>query len=134
MLRTTGIPTARQKELKSKIAPVKNVPAENIFLGNGSDEPIDLLIRAFCSPGKDNIVAIAPTYGMYRVAADVNDVKVIEAPLDADYTLSVKTVLNTVTPNTKMIFLCSPNNPTGNALEQDAMLEIMDRFRRLGRC
>jgi len=121
-------PDPRQKELKSKIAPVKNVPAENIFLGNGSDEPIDLLIRAFCSPGKDNIVAIAPTYGMYRVAADVNDVKVIEAPLDADYTLSVKTVLNTVTPNTKMIFLCSPNNPTGNALEQDAMLEIMDNF------
>ncbi|GET32069.1 histidinol-phosphate aminotransferase [Prolixibacter bellariivorans] len=121
-------PDPRQKELKSKIAPVKNVPAENIFLGNGSDEPIDLLIRAFCSPGKDNIVAIAPTYGMYRVAADVNDVKVIEAPLNADYTLSVKTVLNTVTQNTKMIFLCSPNNPTGNALEQDAMLEIMDNF------
>jgi histidinol-phosphate aminotransferase len=124
-------PDPRQKELKSKIAPVKNVPAENIFLGNGSDEPIDLLIRAFCSPGKDNIVAIAPTYGMYRVAADVNDVEVIEAPLNADYTLSVKTVLNTVTPNTKMIFLCSPNNPTGNALEKEAMLEIMENFQGL---
>lgn len=124
-------PDPRQKELKNKIAPVKNVPAENIFLGNGSDEPIDLLIRAFCSPGKDNIVAIAPTYGMYRVAADVNDVEVIEAPLNADYTLSVKTVLNTVTPNTKMIFLCSPNNPTGNALEKEAMLEIMVNFQGL---
>jgi histidinol-phosphate aminotransferase len=121
-------PDPRQKELKSKIAPVKNVSAENIFLGNGSDEPIDLLIRAFCSPGKDNIVAIAPTYGMYRVAADVNDVKVIEAPLNADYTLSAKTVLDTVTPNTKMVFLCSPNNPTGNALEKEAMLEIVDNF------
>ncbi|GET31045.1 histidinol-phosphate transaminase [Prolixibacter sp. SD074] len=124
-------PDPRQKELKSKIAPVKNIPAENIFLGNGSDEPIDLLIRAFCSPEVDSIVAIAPTYGMYRVAADVNDVKVIEAPLNADYTLSVKTVLNTVTPYTKMVFLCSPNNPTGNALKREAMLEIMNNFEGL---
>jgi len=124
-------PDPRQKELKSKIAPVKNIPAENIFLGNGSDEPIDLLIRAFCSPGKDNIVAIAPTYGMYRVAADVNDVKVIEAPLNTDYTLSPKTVLDTVAPDTKMVFLCSPNNPTGNALGKEAMLEIMNNFEGL---
>lgn len=124
-------PDPRQTELKSKIAPVKKVPAENIFLGNGSDEPIDLLIRAFCSPGKDNIVAIVPTYGMYHVAADVNDVKVIEAPLNTDYTLSPKPVLDTVTPDTKMIFLCSPNNPTGNALEKEAMLEILNNFNGL---
>jgi histidinol-phosphate aminotransferase len=124
-------PDPRQTELKSKIAPVKKVPPENIFLGNGSDEPIDLLIRAFCTPGKDNIVAIAPTYGMYRVAADVNDVKVIEAPLNTDYTLSPKTVLDTVTADTKMIFLCSPNNPTGNALEKEAMLEILNNFNGL---
>ncbi|GET19842.1 histidinol-phosphate transaminase [Prolixibacter denitrificans] len=124
-------PDPRQTELKNKIVPVKKVPAENIFLGNGSDEPIDLLIRAFCSPGKDNIVAIAPTYGMYRVAADVNDVRVIESPLNADYTLSPKPVLDTVTPDTKMIFLCSPNNPTGNALEKEAMLEILNNFNGL---
>jgi len=80
-------PDPRQMELKRKIAPVKNVPVEKIFLGNGSDEPIDLLIRAFCSPGKENIVAIAPTYGMYRVAAEVNDVEILEAPLNPDYTL-----------------------------------------------
>ena len=124
-------PDPRQMELKRKIAPVKNVPVENIFLGNGSDEPIDLLIRAFCSPGKDNIVAIAPTYGMYRVAAEVNDVEILEAPLNPDYTLSSKTVLETVTPATKMVFLCSPNNPTGNALEKEAMLEIMTNFNGL---
>jgi len=124
-------PDPRQMELKRKIAPVKNVPVEKIFLGNGSDEPIDLLIRAFCSPGKENIVAIAPTYGMYRVAAEVNDVEILEAPLNADYTLSSKTVLDTITPMTKMVFLCSPNNPTGNALEKEVMLEIMNNFNGL---
>ena len=124
-------PDPRQIKLKSRIGEIKNIPAANIFLGNGSDEPIDLLIRAFCEPGKDNIVSISPSYGMYRVAADVNNVKVIEVPLTAEFGLNADDVINSVTPSTKLIFLCSPNNPSGNALDHEGMKQIIGRFNGL---
>lgn len=121
-------PDPRQKKLKKRIGEIKKIPAANVFLGSGSDEPIDLLIRAFCEPGKDNIVSISPTYGMYRVAADVNDIKVIEVPLTEDFDLKADDILKAVNQSTKLIFLCSPNNPSGNALDQEEMIKIINGF------
>lgn len=121
-------PDPLQKELKLKISALKNVPAEQIFLGNGSDEPIDLLIRAFCEPGIDNIITINPTYGMYQVAADTNNVEVIKVSLTADFELQPKQILQAVNGNTKLIFLCSPNNPSGNCLNRESMLKIIQNF------
>ncbi|KAF0238395.1 MAG: histidinol-phosphate [Prolixibacteraceae bacterium] len=121
-------PDPLQKELKQKISVLKNIPAHQIFLGNGSDEPIDLLIRAFCEPGIDNIITINPTYGMYQVAADTNNVDVIKVSLTANFELDSKQILKAVNRNTKLIFLCSPNNPSGNSLDKNAMLEIIQNF------
>ena len=121
-------PDPLQKELKQKIAVLKNIAADKIFLGNGSDEPIDLLIRAFCEPGIDNIVTINPTYGMYQVAADTNNVEVKKVSLTADFELEPGKVLHEINEKTKLIFLCSPNNPSGNSLNKDAMLEIIQNF------
>jgi len=121
-------PDPHQVKLKTRISEIKNIPAANIFLGSGSDEPIDLLIRAFCEPGKDNLVSISPTYGMYRVAADVNDIKVIEVPLTEEFGLNGDDILNAITPSTKIIFLCSPNNPSGNALDREEMKRIINNF------
>jgi histidinol-phosphate aminotransferase len=121
-------PDPLQKELKQKISSLKNISANQIFLGNGSDEPIDLLIRAFCEPGNDNIVTIHPTYGMYQVAADTNNIEVIKVSLSQDFELDSKLILQAVTENTKLIFLCSPNNPSGNSLDKEAMLEIIQNF------
>ncbi len=121
-------PDPLQKELKQKISFLKNISANRIFLGNGSDEPIDLLIRAFCEPGNDNIVTINPTYGMYQVAADTNNIEVIKVSLTQDFELDSKQIFQAVTKNTKLIFLCSPNNPSGNSLDKEAMLEIIQNF------
>jgi len=121
-------PDPLQKELKQKISFLKNISSNRIFLGNGSDEPIDLLIRAFCEPGNDNIVTINPTYGMYQVAADTNDIEVIKVSLSQEFELDSKQILQAVTKNTKLIFLCSPNNPSGNSLDKEAMLEIIQNF------
>ncbi len=121
-------PDPLQKELKQKISELKGIPANQIFLGNGSDEPIDLLIRAFCEPGNDNIITIHPTYGMYQVAADTNDIEVIKVSLTSDFELDSKQVLQAVNTNTKLIFLCSPNNPSGNSLNKESMLEIIRNF------
>ena len=108
-------PDPHQKVLKQKIAALKGVRGEQIFIGNGSDEAIDLCYRIFCRPGVDNAVSISPTYGMYRVAADVNDVEMREVPLGADFSLPVDALLNAADEHTKLLWLCSPNNPTGNA-------------------
>ena len=108
-------PDPYQWELKEAISKIKKVAAENIFLGNGSDEPIDLLFRAFCEPAKDNVVAIAPTYGMYKVCADVNNVEYRNVLLGANYELSANKLLDACDNNTKAIFICTPNNPTANA-------------------
>jgi histidinol-phosphate aminotransferase len=121
-------PDPRQIKLKTKIGGIKKVSVANIFLGVGSDEPIDLLMRAFCEPGIDNIVSISPTYGMYRVAADVNNVKVIDVALTEEFGVEADNILHAVTPTTKLIFLCSPNNPSGNALDKEEMKRIIEGF------
>ncbi|WP_163323946.1 histidinol-phosphate transaminase [Draconibacterium mangrovi] len=124
-------PDPLQRLVKEKIAVLKKVNAENIFLGNGSDEPIDLLIRAFCEPGKDNVVTIDPTYGMYQVAADISGVELRKVSLTEDFQLNINDILGETDKNTKLVFLCSPNNPTGNSLNKDAMLELANQFHGL---
>ncbi len=121
-------PDPRQARLKERIAKLKGVKADSIFLGNGSDEAIDLIIRAFCEPGADSIVTIAPSYGMYEVAAGVNAVECKEVPLDADFGLDAEVVLAEADDRTKVIFLCSPNNPTGNSLDRGSIYKILRRF------
>jgi histidinol-phosphate aminotransferase len=124
-------PDPRQLALKNQLSQLKNIPADCIFLGNGSDEPIDLLFRAFCEPGTDNVVAISPTYGMYRVAADINNIAYREVLLEEDYSLNSGKILTAKDSATKLIFLCSPNNPTGNSLNQAEVLRIIDNFNGL---
>ena len=121
-------PDPRQKELKARIAPIKGVNAENIFLGNGSDEAIDLVFRVFCTPGQDNVVAMSPSYGMYEVAADINDVTVKHVRLRDDFSRPVEELLAACDAHTKAIFLCSPNNPSGNAIPNETVFDILDRF------
>src|SRR5699024_1873693 len=117
-----------QKNLKQRIAALKGVREEQVFIGNGSDEAIDLAYRIFCRPGVDNAVSIAPTYGMYRVAADVNDVEMREVPLGADYALPVDALLAAADERTKLLWLCSPNNPTGNAFPAADIERLIRRF------
>ncbi|WP_288324277.1 histidinol-phosphate transaminase [uncultured Phocaeicola sp.] len=124
-------PDPMQRELKNMIAPVKKVKPENIFLGNGSDEAIDLVYRAFCRPGVDNVVAIDPTYGMYQVCAEVNDVEYRKVLLDENYQFSADKLLAATDDDTKLIFLCSPNNPTGNALDREEIEKTLSAFQGL---
>ncbi|MGC8804051.1 MAG: histidinol-phosphate transaminase, partial [Bacteroidales bacterium] len=121
-------PDPLQLRVKEKISTLKGVPVENIFLGNGSDEPIDLVIRIFCDPGVDNIVAIEPTYGMYRVAAKINNVEYIPVLLSEYFELQPEKLLNACNDNTKLIFLCSPNNPTANYLGEQAIRQVIENF------
>jgi histidinol-phosphate aminotransferase len=121
-------PDPLQEELKVALAGVKGVPAENIFLGNGSDEAIDLPFRIFCRPGKDNVVAIDPTYGMYEVCADVNDVEYRKVSLTEDYDIDPDALLAACDENTKIIFICSPNNPTGNAFQREKIEKVIEAF------
>ena len=121
-------PDPHQVALKNQIGRLKNIPVSQIFLGNGSDEPIDLLFRAFCEPGTENVVAIAPTYGMYRVAADTNDIAYREVLLEEDFSLNAEKILAAADSKTKLIFLCSPNNPTGNALDSRQIIQIIENF------
>jgi histidinol-phosphate aminotransferase len=121
-------PDPMQQELKVKISRIKNVHPQQIFLGNGSDEAIDLVIRAFCEPGDDNIVSIKPTYGMYKVCANINHVEYREVLLSPDFKLDSQAILNQVNSNTKLIFLCSPNNPTANSFVREKIIHILDSF------
>lgn len=121
-------PDPLQEELKRQISQLKGVPAENIFLGNGSDEAIDLPYRIFCRPGEDNVVAIDPTYGMYKVCADVNDIEYRKVALDEHFDFSPQALLAACDANTKLIFICSPNNPTGNAFERTKIEEVIQKF------
>ena len=121
-------PDPLQWALKEKIAKLKNVTPAQIMLGNGSDEPIDLVFRIFCEPKEDNVVAIEPTYGMYKVCADINNVEYRKALLNEDFTLDAERVLAVVNEKTKIIFLCSPNNPSGNLLNRKEMLKIVENF------
>ncbi len=121
-------PDPLQRELKAILSKVKGVPAENIFIGNGSDEAIDLPFRIFCQPGRDNVVSIAPTYGMYKVCADVNDVEFRQVLLDDNFQLHADELLAACDEHTKIVWLCSPNNPTGNSLDRDEMLKVIEGF------
>lgn len=121
-------PDPLQWALKEKISRIKGAPVENIFLGNGSDEPIDLVIRIFCEPRVDNIVAIDPTYGMYQVCADVNDVEYRKVLLDENFDFDAQSLLDKTDNNTKLIFLCSPNNPTGNLLNRKEIEKLLTAF------
>lgn len=121
-------PDPMQHDLKAELSKIKKVPAENIFLGNGSDEAIDLLFRAFCEPRVDNVVAIDPTYGMYQVCADVNDIEYRKVLLDEHFQFSTDQLLAATDEHTKLIFLCSPNNPTGNDLLRSEMEKLVRSF------
>ena len=122
-------PDPHQKVLKQKICSLKGISAENLFIGNGSDEAIDLVYRVFCNPGKDNVVSISPSYGMYRVAADTNDIEFREVLLNNDFTLDIEALKKAVDRFTKVIFLCSPNNPSGNAFKLEDIMDIAVWFR-----
>ena len=121
-------PDPHQKLLKQKIAALKGVREEQVFIGNGSDEAIDLCYRIFCRPGVDNAVSIAPTYGMYRVAADINDVEMREVPLGADFSLPTDALLAAADERTRLLWLCSPNNPTGNAFPAAGIERLLREF------
>jgi len=121
-------PDPLQMEVKEKLSKIKGVPSQNIFLGNGSDEAIDLLYRIFCEPGRDNAIIFPPTYGMYEVCAEMNDVKVQKVNLTKDYQLDIEAIENAIDPFTKLIFICSPNNPTGNSIHRSDIEIILNNF------
>ncbi len=121
-------PDPLQWKLKEKLSEIKTVPPANIFLGNGSDECIDILFRAFCEPGADNVIIVPPTYGMYEVSANINDIQIKKIPLTSDFQLNLPAIEDAVDENTKMIFLCSPNNPTGNSLRREDIEIILNNY------
>lgn len=124
-------PDPLQLKVKNKLAEMKGIKPENMFLGNGSDEAIDLLIRVFCRPGMDNILTIDPTYGMYKVCADVNDVQMNRVLLTNDFQLDVEGMLKRINQFTKLIFICSPNNPTSNSFSENDIRTIIEGFEGL---
>ena len=121
-------PDPLQLEVKEKLSNIKGVPPQNIFLGNGSDEAIDLLYRIFCEPGRDNVIILPPTYGMYEVCAEMNNVKVKKVNLTKDYQLDLEAIESAIDPFTKLIFICSPNNPTGNSINRADIEIILNNF------
>ena len=121
-------PDPLQRELKELLASVKGIPANYTFLGNGSDEAIDLLNRCFCRPGIDNVVAIEPTYGMYRVCADINDVEYRPVLLDEHFQMQADKLLAACDDKTKLVWICSPNNPTGNDMNREEVLKVINKF------
>jgi histidinol-phosphate aminotransferase len=121
-------PDPHQQKLKEKLSGIKKLPVENIFLGNGSDECIDILQRAFCEPAADNIIICPPTYGMYEVCARINNIEVKKINLGAGFQLNLQGIENAIDANTKMIFLCSPNNPTGNSIRHEDIEAILNNY------
>lgn len=121
-------PDPLQRDLKARLAQIKGVAKENIFLGNGSDEAIDLAYRCFTRPGTDNVVAIEPTYGMYKVCADINDIEYRPVLLDQDFQIKSNELLKACDKHTKLIWLCSPNNPTGNNLNRNEIVKTIECF------
>ncbi len=124
-------PDPLQHNLKEKISAVKGIPAQHIFLGNGSDEAIDLLFRIFCEPGKDNVIIFPPTYGMYEVCAEVNNVSVKKVPLTPAFQIDLEALEAAVDENSKLIFVCSPNNPTGNSIHRPDIELLLNNFEGL---
>ena len=121
-------PDPRQESVKAKIGKIKNIPSEHIFLGNGSDEAIDLIIRVFCEPGVDNIVNPDPTYGMYEVCANINNVELRKVLLDENFTLNADKLLAATDKNSKVVFLCSPNNPSANLFNEKEIEKVLTQF------
>lgn len=121
-------PDPHQREAKVKLAVIKNVSPNQIFLGNGSDEAIDLLIKTFCEPQKESIMILPPTYGMYKVCADIQQVPVIEVPLTENFEIDLAAVESKMTDSVKMLWLCSPNNPSGNLLDSESMLYLIEKY------
>ncbi len=121
-------PDPQQRSLKAVLSEQKGVSVTNILLGNGSDEVLDLIFRAFCEPNKDNIISLPPTYGMYKVLSGINAVENREVLLTKDFELDVEGILDTVAKNSKIIFICSPNNPTGNSFDEMAILRLLNEF------
>lgn len=122
-------PDPYQKELKKALSTIKKIKTEHLFLGNGSDEAIDLLFRVFCEPSKDKVLTFTPTYGMYQVAAEINDVELITVPLNNSFQIDIKKALSVIQDkNVKIIFICSPNNPTGNSLDKKDIETLLKKF------
>ena len=124
-------PDPLQYNVKKRLSEIKGVPIRNIFLGNGSDEAIDILFRAFCNPGVDNVIIVPPTYGMYQVSANINDVALKRVPLTAEYQLDMEGIAEAIDEHTKLIFICSPNNPTGNSINRDDVETLLANFNGL---
>ena len=124
-------PDPLQLDLKDAISKIKGVPIENTFLGNGSDEAIDLLYRAFCEPGKDNVIILPPTYGMYEVSANINNVEIRKVNLLSNFQLDLDGIAEAIDENTKLIFICSPNNPTGNSIVRTDIETVLANFNGL---
>ena len=121
-------PDPSQTQLKESISAIKGLSVENIFVGNGSDEAIDVLLRIFCDPGIDNIITLSPTYGMYSVAAAINNIKIKEIPLNSAFQMDIQTIADAIDEHTKIIFICSPNNPTGNSINRQDIEIILNNF------
>jgi len=127
-VRYNRYPDPLQWQLKFQLAKIKGVPAENIFVGNGSDEVIDLAYRIFCNPATDNVIICPPTYGMYEVSANINDIKIKKVNLTEDFQLNVEGVLEAVDEHTKLLFICSPNNPSGNNMNREDVETLLNNF------
>lgn len=121
-------PDPHHKQLKEEWSKIRNIATDRIFFGNGSDEPIDLLIRLFCDPMKDHLITMPPTYGMYQVSAAINNVENLEIPLSEDFHIDLDAFKDRMDENSRMIFICSPNNPTGNLLDRESIEEILKFF------
>ena len=121
-------PDPLQYNVKKRLSEIKGVPVRNIFLGNGSDEAIDILFRSFCNPGVDNVILVPPTYGMYQVSANINDVETRKVMLTDDFQLNLEGISEAIDKNTKLIFICSPNNPTGNSINRDDVETLLANF------
>jgi histidinol-phosphate aminotransferase len=121
-------PDPLQWKIKEKLSAIKQVPVEKIFLGNGSDEPIDLLFRCFCEPGLDEVIICPPTYGMYEVSANINNISLNRVPLTANFQLDLPALEEAIKPNTKIIWICSPNNPSGNSIERQDIEMVLNNF------
>jgi histidinol-phosphate aminotransferase len=121
-------PDPLQYKVKKRLSEIKGVPPRNIFLGNGSDEAIDILFRSFCNPGVDNVILVPPTYGMYEVSANINDIEARKVLLTDEYQLNLEGIAEAIDKHTKMIFICSPNNPTGNSINRDDIETLLANF------
>lgn len=121
-------PDPLQYNVKKRLSEIKGLPVRNIFLGNGSDEAIDILFRSFCNPGVDNVILVPPTYGMYEVSANINDIQTKKVSLTEEFQLNLEGIAEAIDKNTKLIFICSPNNPTGNSINRDDIETLLNNF------